>query len=731
MSLSIWRFAHLALAVISALFLLILSATGIILAIDAVNENLPDFKTNDSETLTLAETLPVLQEVYPEILEITVHPNGFVSIDATDPEGNSINAYIDPHDGKILGPVQPKSDFIQWNIALHRSLFLKETGRIIVGIVSFLLVLIAVSGTVLIIKRQQGLRNFFAKIQRDFLSQYLHVVTGRLMLIPVLIIAITGTYLFLIRIGIILPTSEEFKLDEAEQLPRQAWADFEVFQQTQLGQVEKIDFPFLLEDEDEPFILKLKDRVLTVNQLTGAVIQESRHPNAVVWEQWSMDLHTGRTSILWAIILGFASLNILVFIYTGFKITFRRLRTKIRNRYGANEAEFIVLTGSENGSTLFFANEIHRQLLAEGKKSHLTEMNRFSTYPKANHLLVFTSTHGLGTAPANAIHFEKLVDAFPARRKLKFSVVGFGSKAYPDFCGYARQVDRLLERQGWAERHLDMHTVNDRSTHEFTQWIAAWNAKTGTSLSTTPARYSMSTQGITNFTVTEVSEICTVNNTFKIFLKPNVKIRFRSGDLLAIYPGSEGRERLYSIGKWDDQIQLIVKLYPGGLGSEFLCRLKPGDLIKARILRNPGFHFPRNAPNVVMICNGTGIAPFLGMVRENHKQTPVSLYAGFRYENTLVDQYRNYLNEEVAKKHLHQTQWAFSRGEKPCYVMDLIRDDAAFVTDVLENNGVVMICGSLSMQKDVEGLIDQLCRTKTGKPLAYYQARGLVKADCY
>jgi hypothetical protein len=35
------------------------------------------------------------------------------------------------------------------------------------------------------------------------------------------------------------------------------------------------------------------------------------------------------------------------------------------------------------------------------------------------------------------------------------------------------------------------------------------------------------------------------------------------------------------------------------------------------------------------------------------------------------------------------------------------------------------------MQKDVEGLIDQLCRTKTGKPLAYYQARGLVKADCY
>src|SRR5690606_25168186 len=143
----------------------------------------------------------------------------------------------------VLGEVKPQSDFIQWNIALHRSLFLKETGRIIVGVVSFLLFLITISGVILIAKRQQGLRNFFAninkdffsvffhvirgiflitisgviliakrqqglrnffaKINKDFFSQYFHVVSGRIFLIPVLILALTGTHLFMVRIGLV------------------------------------------------------------------------------------------------------------------------------------------------------------------------------------------------------------------------------------------------------------------------------------------------------------------------------------------------------------------------------------------------------------------------------------------------------------------------------------------------------------------------------------------------
>ncbi|HEV7381747.1 MAG TPA: PepSY-associated TM helix domain-containing protein, partial [Dyadobacter sp.] len=209
MTLSIWRYAHLALAFVSTLFLIILSITGVILAFDAVNEKMPAYRLEDINHINLAECIPALSKVYPEIMELSVDHNQFVTIDATNEDGDHVKAYIDPRNGKVLGPVEPKSSFIQWNIALHRSLFLKETGRIAVGVVSFLLFLINISGAILIVKRQQGVRHFFAKINRDFLSQYFHVVSGRLFLIPILVVSLTGTYLFMVRIG--LMNQEELK----------------------------------------------------------------------------------------------------------------------------------------------------------------------------------------------------------------------------------------------------------------------------------------------------------------------------------------------------------------------------------------------------------------------------------------------------------------------------------------------------------------------------------------
>jgi hypothetical protein len=41
-----------------------------------------------------------------------------------------------------------------------------------------------------------------------------------------------------------------------------------------------------------------------------------------------------------------------------------------------------------------------------------------------------------------------------------------------------------------------------------------------------------------------------------------------------------------------------------------LHRLKAGDTFKAKIVQNSHFHFPKNSPEVIMICNGTGIEHF-------------------------------------------------------------------------------------------------------------------------
>lgn len=732
MTLSIWRYAHLALAIISSAFLLILSITGVILAYDAIEEKTPAYRVKNFNEITLAQSLPALRDAYFEVLEIKIDHNDFVTIDAMDEDGNPLQGYINPLTGEIIAEIKPKSDFIQWTTALHRSLFLKEPGRAIVGIVSFLLMLITISGFVLILKRQKGIRHFFAKVNKDFFSQYFHVVTGRWLLLPVFIIALTGTIIFMVRLDFFKSENIEidYKNKTSDDITKEL-KEIEFFQNTKLSDVERIEFPFIPDDAAEPFIVHLKDRSVFINQINGDIISETQYPYAVVLEKINIDLHTGRTNIIWAVILGLASLNIVFFIYSGFVITFKRTRTKIKNKYKASEAEIIILVGSENGTTLFFANQVQKQLISDGKKAYLSEMNRYQAYPNAKHLLIFTSTYGLGDPPTNATHFKELVSKIPQNQKIQYSIVGFGSKSYADYCAYAEDVDQFLSQQEWAEQIINLQTVNDRATEDFVNWVQLWCEKSLYALATTPAVYNSKVPGLKKFTVIEKTSVTEDNSTFKVVLKAQSGLKFESGDLLAIYPANDNKERFYSVGKSNGAVQLIVKLFPDGLGSSYLHNLTKGDSIQARIMANPNFHVPQSTNKIAMIANGTGIAPFLGMIQENSTDKEINLYVGFRYNNSLTQGYQTFADEQIQKKHLQHIHFAYSREGNKQYVMDLIQRDAKYFTNLLKDGGIVMICGALKMQKDVEMLLDEICITYNGTPLQHYIDNKQLLTDCY
>lgn len=729
MTLSIWRYAHLSLAILSSAFLVILSITGVILAVDAINEKSPAYKVENFDNITLAQVLPTLREHYFEIIEVKVDHNDFVTIDAMDEDGNSIKSYIDPTTGKKIGEIVPKSDFINWVTALHRSLFLKETGRAIVGVVSFLLMLISISGLILIVKRQQGILNFFTKVNKDSFSQYFHVVTGRWLLIPVLIIALTGTLIFLARLEPLVGQPKEIEHQVKENLQPKDLKDIEFFKNTKLSSVEKIEFPFIPDDEAEPFIVHLRKKSVSVNQVNGTIISESLNPYSAIVEKFNIDLHTGRTNVIWAAILGIASLNILFFIWSGFVITFKRTKTKIgKNKYKANEAEIILLVGSENGATVGFASKIQEQFLANGKKSFIAQMNQYEIYPKAKQLIIFTSTYGIGDAPANAKKFEQLITQFPQNQSIEFSVVGFGSRAYSDYCGYAVKVDKWLNDQKWATQLLDLKTVNDKSPEEFTNWVIAYKETTDIPLATTPAMYVGKALELKNVKVISTTKITQEDATFKVIL--DVKEKFKSGDLLAIYPESDHKERLYSVGKVDNKLQLIVKLHEFGLGSQYLYNLVQNSTIKARIVKNKAFRFPKTS-KVVMIANGTGIAPFLGMIDENSKNVETHLYCGFRHDNETTKSYQEFATKQISTNHLSQFHIAFSREENKQYVMDLVNRDAKFFAETLQNGGILMICGALKMQHDVEKVLEEICQQHLKKSFEEFKTNGQFLTDCY
>ncbi|CAA9197109.1 hypothetical protein FLA105534_01484 [Flavobacterium bizetiae] len=729
MTLSFWRYAHLALALFSSLFLILASTTGIILAVDAMQEKTLPYKIENFDTITLGETLPILKKQYAEITELSVDHNQFVTLQAIDDDGNNINAYINPKTGKQLGTPIKKSEFIQWVTGLHRSLFLHETGRFFVGVISFLLLLIAISGFALVLNRQRGIRNFFSKVVKEYFAQYYHVVLGRIALIPILIIALTGTYLSLERFNFFMGKKNKQK-EKTEIVKPSKENKTSLFATTHLSDVKKIEFPFT-DDPEEYYIIQLNDREIEVNQVTGAVVTEKRSPMNVQLSNLSLNLHTGKTNGIWAFILALASINILFFIYSGFAITLKRRSSRIKNKFKANESKFILLVGSENGSSLRFANAILKQLIGHGEKAFIAELNSYTVFPKAEHIILFSSTHGLGDAPSNGGKFVSLLKKYPQQQKINYSVVGFGSKAYPDFCEFAFEIDRQLAPQTWAERLLDVQTVNDKSATEFVEWIKLWSAKTEIPLSTTPSLYNHVPKGLQKLMVLDKTLVSEHEQTFILTLRANVRAKFSSGDLLAIYPANDTRERLYSIGNHSGNVQLVVKLHPHGLGSEFLNNLVPGNTIKASIINNKAFHFPKKVSKVAFISNGTGIAPFLGMIEQNKTKTETHLYAGFRMETETVSGYKKFTAEMIQKQKLQSFHLALSREAEHFYVMDLIKRDADFFIDLLQQGGVIMICGSLAMQKDVEAILDKLCIERRIKSIADFKENGQLLTDCY
>jgi sulfite reductase (NADPH) flavoprotein alpha-component len=731
MTISVWRYSHLALAVSSFIFMVIAAVTGIILSFEPINEKIPSYRADNFNQVNLATALPAIHKNYHEITELTVDMNQFVTVKGTDSSNENIIAYVDPSTGKQLGVPGKKNNFFQWVTALHRSLFLHETGRFFIGFTSFLLVLIALSGMILVIQRQRGVKRFFTRIVKENISQYYHVVLGRLSLIPILIIALTGTYLSLVKFGVFpeKKMAHQINFDIIKPEPQLQPANFAVFKNTLLSQVQSIEYPFS-DDPEDYYTLRLKDREVVVNQFTGEILSEVRYPVTALLTSFSLDMHTGRKSILWSIVLGIASINILFFIYSGFNMTWKRIKNRTKNKYKATESRFIILVGSENGSTMGFAKAIHQQLINSGQLSFITQLNDYTLFPKAEHFIILTSTYGLGDAPSNANKFSFLVEKYKQTQPVHFSVVGFGSKAYPDFCQFAFEVNNILSAQSWATPLLEIHTVNDKSPEQFNQWLEIWLQHVALPAMALPASFYKKPGGLQTMTVTQRTAIAHEDGPFIIKLQAGGWIKFHSGDLLAIYPADDYRERLYSIGKIEKDIQLSVKLHPSGLGSSYLYNLAIGNTIPARIVSNVHFRFPQKAPAVVMICNGTGIAPFLGMIDQNIKKISCHLYCGFRGQPGF-ELYKAAVTKNIETQKLSSLHVAYSREGEKQYVKDLLATDADFIAATLANNGVLMLCGSLAMQNNVIGLLEGISVERTGKSISFYQSHGQVLMDCY
>ncbi|MCG8182588.1 PepSY domain-containing protein [Tenacibaculum piscium] len=735
MTISIWRYSHLTLAISSFIFILITSITGIILAFEPISNQLKPYAIATDE-ITISQTIASLQKEYKEIITLTVNQDNFVTASVITQTGKSETFYINPISGKKISTITAKSPIFKWTTNLHRSLFLKSTGRFLVGFFSFLLCLITLTGSILIIKRQGGIKQFFTKVVKENFAQYYHVIIGRFAFIPILIITLTGVYLSLEKFNI-LPNTEikhtfnsssftGFSSDEnvaKKAIKKTPVEEFAVFENIKLNELKSIEFPFS-DDIEDYFFLKTHTKELIIHQYSGEIISAENLSWTAILSDWSLFLHTGRGTIIWATILLLSCIAILFFVYSGFAIALKRKRKSVlpKNNISKDAAQIIILVGSETGESFRNATSLYNALIISKKSVFIAHLNDYTFYKKATHLIIITSTYGDGQPPINATNFLDLIKKIPQQNKLKYTVVGFGSLAYKEYCKFAITIDNYLKNSPEFTPILPIYKINNQNFDDFKNWVSQWNEKTNSSIILKEIIRKPKKQQ--QFSVVSTTTL-NIDDSFLIRLKPTRKHSFSSGDLLAITPKQDSIERLYSIGKIENDILLSIKKHEFGICSNLLLTIKKDETLNARIQKNKDFRFPEKSENTILIANGTGIAPFLGMLQNNSK---THLFWGGRTQESFKIYQPFLTNLNTQNIHLAYSQ-QYKNDKK--HVQDILLKDADLIASTLKNNGTIMICGSLSMMNGVLKTLEIITLKKLNTPLDKFQKSNQIKTDCY
>lgn len=728
MTRSIWRLSHLSLALVASLFLILASVSGIFLAFEPIKNKVQSEFSNDWKNTSLKSCIDSLQSGYLEVSTIERDENGFYVASVLTEEGEFETFQFNPQTGKKTGEIINKSRFFEWMTTFHRSLFLDTLGRFFIGLTAVILFFIAISGIVLVIQRTKSIRGLFDKVEKTLNVRFYHIVFGRLAFIPIIIISLTGGYLFLQRFEIIKeqpvpPLNVDF------ENPAKNPAIFD-FSKTTMEGISKIEFPFS-PDEEDYFIIQMFRREIAVHQYDYTILDEVHYPATNILSKISLHYHTGRKGIVYPFLLGIACLSILYFIYSGFKMTILSLKGKTRNKFRLDESEILILTGSETGNTLRYAKLVYENLVKGGHKAYLTELNKYKSSDSIRSLIVFTSTYGTGDAPSNASKFIQKWKSDPLKQDIDLSIVGFGSLAYPDFCKYAADLELEFNQYPTIKTIIPLVKIHNQSYHSLKTWALDWKNDSGCALEL-PA--SIETKKLPSKRFYPVSKNTVAdqdNETFTLHLTSRQGVTFQSGDLLVVYPPKDPYERFYSIGKINkDELVISVKKHESGICSAYLNELELNENFEASIKKNKEFHYNPNKP-AILIGNGTGMGPFLGMVTENRNKKEMHLYWGGRSQKS-YSLYENHLQPFAESGTLTSLNLAFSREtEQKTYVGNLVKRDGEKIARLLQKGAIIYICGSLAMQQDVLDELEKACREFVNRSLNYFQKKGQIRMDCY
>ncbi|PHV10427.1 PepSY domain-containing protein [Chitinimonas sp. BJB300] len=715
------RILHRWPGLVLAVLLLVMSLSGVALSIFPALDSTHAPQTEAG--LTVAELAMRVQATHPGLEQIKRAPSGQLSAWWFDGEQPG-SAVVDPATGRDVASADP-DPVRRWLTSLHRSLFLGDGGRLTTAVGAIAMLILAISGAILVTRRTGGGRRWFARL-RGPLPGRLHTEIARVVVLGLILSSTTAIWMSAETFEIVSIEPVRFQTpSQVSGLTGLALAEMDALRTTPVTELRELSFPSPSDSQDV-FTLK-------TNRGTGYV-----DPGTGTWLSWQdfsrwqhlsetiYMLHTGQGAAVLGLMLGLMALGVPAMTVTGVLIWLagRRGRPRLKGNSTAGQAETVVLLGSEGGSTWGFAAALASALRNAGQLVHVAPMTDFapSRYHNVQRFLILAATYGEGDAPASASGFLEKLQGLSEAPKAPLAVLGFGDRSFPAFCAFAKAVESGARAKNWPAL-VPFHTIDRQSSQDFTRWGRTLGLALGIKLEIEHQPAPPVTEMLTLVERRDYGAAVQVPMAILRFALPNAShwqrltkqgfVRFEAGDLLGILPEGSAVPRLYSLasGSRDSFIEIVVRKHPGGLSSGQLTMLEPGQKVRAFLRRNPGFHAGRDRTPQILIGAGTGVAPLAGFIRANENHRPMHLFFGLR--NTDSDYlYREELSDWQTKGRLHHLRIAVSRGNRPQFVQDVLRQEASQVTDAILQGARVMVCGSREM---AQGVADTL--TDILKPL--------------
>src|SRR5690606_3305703 len=176
---------------VAAVLLVVLAISGAILSLDPALDRLGATVPARGQ-FSVATLAGRVAQHYPGAEQIQRTPSGTILV-YYDRDGQVGVDRVDPLTGQGIGPHVP-SAFSRWLKNLHRSFLLDTPGRAAAGILALIMLMLAISGIVLLVKRLGGWRHVAGPL-RGTLVQRWHAYVGRIVVLGLLLSALTGIYM--------------------------------------------------------------------------------------------------------------------------------------------------------------------------------------------------------------------------------------------------------------------------------------------------------------------------------------------------------------------------------------------------------------------------------------------------------------------------------------------------------------------------------------------------------